>query len=105
MPQFDVHSNTGAQKAVIPFVVVVQSRRFDAASRRVVIPLMLQSALSSHDTRFHPVFEVEGKTVVLNPLHIASIPVQRLGERVGSLKSEANRIIAALDLLITRAWD
>lgn len=27
MGQFDVHRNTGAQKAVIPYVVVVQSRR------------------------------------------------------------------------------
>lgn len=105
MAQFDVHRNTGAQMAAIPFVVVVQSRRFDSANRRVVIPLMLESALPSHDPRFHPVFEVEGKRVVLNPLHIASMPVQRLGDRVASLKNESDRVIAAIDLLITRAWD
>jgi len=105
MSQFDVHRNTGPQKAIIPYVVVVQSRRFDLARRRVVIPMVLQTAIQTPDPTLNPVFEVEGSQVVLNPLHMVSVAVERMGERVASLKEEGDRVIAAIDLLITRAWD
>jgi len=45
MPQFDVHRNAGKHKDTIPFVVVVQSSRFDAYRRRVVVPLVRASAI------------------------------------------------------------
>lgn len=105
MAQFDVHRNIGPQQAAIPYVVVVQSRRFDLARRRVVIPLVLESTVPALEPTLNPKFDVEGKTVVLNPLHIVSIAVDRLGEHVGSLKTDADRVIGAIDLLITRAWD
>lgn len=105
MAQFDVHRNLGAQRAVIPYVVVVQSRRFEAARRRVAIPLVLASTVPSADPRLNPAFDVEGTRVVLNPLHMVSIAVERTGERVASLKEEGDRVIAAIDLLISRAWD
>ncbi|HVK85752.1 MAG TPA: CcdB family protein [Kofleriaceae bacterium] len=105
MAQFDVHRNIGAQRAVIPFVVIVQSRRFDLAGRRVVIPMVLESAAPAAEPRLNPVFEIENTRVVLNPLHMVSIATQRLGERVASLKADGDRVIAAIDLLISRAWD
>ena len=105
MAQFDVHRNTGPQKNVIPYIVTVQSRRFDLARRRVVIPMVLQSAIQSPDPIFNPSFEIEGSTVVLNPLHMVSIALERMGERVTSLTGEGGRVIAAIDLLISRAWD
>lgn len=105
MGQFDVHRNTGAQRTVIPYVVIVQSRRFDAAHRRIVIPLVLQSAIQLSDPILNPAFEIEGCEVVLNPLHMVSMSRARLGEHVLSLKHEGDRVIAAIDLLITRAWD
>lgn len=105
MAQFDVHRNTGPRKAVIPFVVVVQSRRFDSSRRRVVVPLVLLAAIPSQDPRLNPTFEIEGKEVVLNPLDIVSIAVDRLGDCVGSLKDDGDRVIAAVDLLITRVWE
>lgn len=105
MAQFDVHRNTGAQRAVIPYVVVVQSRRFDGARRRVVIPLVLASTVPSPEPRLNPAFDIEGTKVVLNPLHMVSMAVDRLGDLVVSLKDDGDRVIAAIDLLITRAWD
>lgn len=104
MAQFDVHRNTGSQRAVIPYVVVVQSQRFDRARRRVVIPLVLESAIAHPEPRLNPVFTVQGRRVVLNPLHTVSVALERLGERVGSIKEDGDRVIAAIDLLITRAW-
>ena len=104
MAQFDVHRNQGPQKAIIPYVVVVQSSRFDAARRRVIVPLMLQSAYQNPDPSFNPAFEIGDSKVVLNPLHMASIAADRLGKRVASLKTSGDRVIAAIDLLISRAW-
>jgi toxin CcdB len=51
------------------------------------------------------VVEIEGTKVVLNPLQIVSVAVDRLGDLVVSLKDDGDRVIAAIDLLITRAWD
>jgi toxin CcdB len=105
MPQFDVYRNAGQHKASIPFVVVVQSSQFDAYRRRVVVPLVRASAIGKISfASFNPTFKVRGTAVVLHPLEIVSVPVEQLGEIVGSLSEESQRIVAALDELLTRAW-
>lgn len=105
MGQFDVHRNQGPRKGVIPYILVVQSARFDAAGTRVVIPMVRQSAVRGPDPILNPVFEIEGNKVVINPLQMVSVAADRLGERVASLKASGDRVIAAIDQLISRAWD
>lgn len=104
MPQFDVHRNSGKHKGTIPFLVTVQSSQFDAYRRRVVVPLVRASAIGkiSHSA-FNPTFKIRGISVVLHPLEIVSVPVDHLGEIVGSLSDESQSIVAALDELLTRA--
>jgi toxin CcdB len=105
MPQFDVHRNSGKHKDAIPFVVVVQSAQFDTYRRRVVVPLVRASAIGKVSfAGFNPTFRIRGVTVVLHPLDIVSVPVDQLGEVVGSLGKEGQAIVAALDELLTRAW-
>jgi toxin CcdB len=104
MAQFDLHRNLGARRADTPFVVIVQSRMFDDAARRVVVPLLKKTAAPPRPTSLNPIFEVEGEPVVLHPLQIVSVPFGQLGPKVGSLAAEGDRIIAALNLVITRAW-
>jgi toxin CcdB len=105
MAQFDVHRNPGRQLNSIPFVVVVQSGIFDDYPRRVVVPLVRKSYLPALEApRFNPVFTVKAQRVVLHPLEIVSIPVDRLGPVVASLAAEADRIVEALDRLLTRAY-
>jgi toxin CcdB len=105
MAQFDVHRNTGNHKDSIPFVVVVQSAQFDNYRRRVVVPLVRASVLGkiSHAS-FNPTFKIRGTSVVLHPLEMVSIPVDKLGALVGSLSEQSQQIVAALDELFTRAW-
>ena len=105
MAQFDVHRNLGIHKDSIPFVVIVQSAQFDNYRRRVVVPLVRASALGKigHGS-FNPTFKIRGTSVVLHPLEIVSIPVDRLGVLVGSLADQSQQIVAALDELLTRAW-
>jgi toxin CcdB len=103
MAQFDVYRNIGKQRDSIPFVVVVQSSLYDEYGRRVVMPLVRTALLGKvASRRFNPEFRVRNISVTLHPLEIVSIPVGKLGERVGSLANEADRIIGALDELITR---
>lgn len=104
MAQFDVHRNSGKNRDVIPFVVLVQSALFDSYKRRVVVPLVRRSTLGRiSNARFNPTFKLENIAVVLHPLEIVSVPIERLGALAGSLASEGNRIMDALDELLTRA--
>jgi toxin CcdB len=104
MAQFDVHRNTGKHKGTIPFVVVVQPAQFDTYRRRVVVPLVRATAIGKIDyAGFNPTFKIRGASVVLHPLEIVSIPVDQLGEMVGSLRKGSQLIVAALDELLARA--
>ena len=105
MAQFDVHRNSGRHADNIPYVVVVQSALFDDYSRRVVVPLVKASAVgASLNPRFNPTFKIGRVAVVLHPLELVSVAVDKLGKPVASLASEGNRIVGALDELLSRAW-
>lgn len=108
MSQFDVYRNTGKNRASIPFVVIVQSSYFEKSRRRVVVPLVALDALSKTTTLppspINPVFTIEGRKLVFNPLEIVSVPGEALGEKVASLSDEGDAIIAALDVLLSRVW-
>jgi|SRR4051812_32473036 toxin CcdB len=103
MSQFDVHRNPGANRAGIPYVVVVQSSVFDGFRRRVVVPLVRKSLVGTiHQPRLNPSFTVKGTSVVLNPLEIVSVPLEKLGKPVASLASHGAKISDALDELLSR---
>ena len=105
MAQFDVHGNSGRHKDTIPFVVVVQSAQFGSYRRRVVVPLVRATAIGKVSyPGFNPTFRIRGTSVVLHPLEIVSIPTDQLGEVIGSLNDHSQRIVAALDELLTHAW-
>ena len=105
MAQFDVHRNTGRLRETVPFVVVVQSSQFDGYRRRVVVPLVKAKTIGAPVLRtLNPTFTIRNVRVVLHPLDVVSMPVEQLGECVGSLAESADAIIAALDEVLTRAW-
>jgi toxin CcdB len=103
MAQFDVHRNPGRHRDTIPFVVIVQSALYDDYRRRVVVPLVDKSSLGKvTNPRFNPTFRINGQSVVLHPLEIVSVARENLGERVDSLEAQGDKIISALDELLTR---
>jgi toxin CcdB len=105
MAQFDVHRNPGRHTDTIPYVVVVQSAQFDGYRRRVVVPLVRAGSIGPAPfPAFNPAFRIRGTKVVLHPLEMVSVPVDRLGSPVGSLADERQAIITALDELFSRAW-
>lgn len=104
MAQFDVHRNNGRNRDSIPYVVVVQSTLFDDYKRRVVVPLVRASEVGKvANPRFNPTFKVGNSSVVLHPLETVSVAIENLGKPVDSLAREADRIIGAMDELLTRA--
>ncbi len=105
MAQFDVHRNAGKHRDAIPYVVLVQSSLYDSCRRRVVVPWVRKSTLGKiSNPRFNPTFKIENVPVVLHPLEIVYVPNEQLGDVVASLVQEANRIMDALDELLTQAW-
>ncbi len=103
MAQFDVH--TGQSRAEIPYVVVLQSRRFDAARTRLVAALRAAPRGKVPDAALTPRFRVEGKYVPLDPLQIVAIQRSSLGRLVTSLADDnSGAIINAIDAVITRAY-
>ena len=105
MAQFDVHRNSGRHRDSVPYVVVVQSAVFDDYRRRVVVPLVKASIVGKiPNARFSPTFEIENINVVLHPLEIVSVPADTLGKPIGSLAADSDRIMTALDALLSRAW-
>jgi toxin CcdB len=83
----------------------VQSALFDDYGRRVVVPLVKASAVGKiANPRFNPTFKIGNTSVVLHPLEIVSVALDKLGKPVASLAGEGNRVILALDDLLSRAW-
>ena len=51
--------------------------------------------------RLHPVLLVEGQELVLAAHLLTAMPIKQLGYRINSLAHEQDRIMAALDMLLT----
>lgn len=105
MAQFDVHANTGRNRADIPYVVVIQSRRFDESRTRLVAALRAAPCGAVVDRTLTPGFRIGGKHVLLDPLQIVAVNRSSLGRLVASLADDASSsaIINAVDAVITRA--
>lgn len=104
MAQFDVHRNLGREREAAPYLLVVQSARFDRSAGRVVIPLFRAELMRQSDPHFNVRFTVEATSVVMDPLQILTVPAARMSQVVTNLTAEGDRIIRALDLLISRAY-
>ena len=105
MAQFDVHRNQGLQRDTMPFVVLVQSGKYDSYRGRVVVPLVRRSALAANTptvgSRLNPVLSVQGLELVLHPLDMGSVAVDQLGDYVALLASQGELIVQALNELLS----
>ena len=103
MPQFAVHRNKNPHsKATFPFLVDVQSDLLDELNTRVVIPLTKAAGLArkplSHLT---PTLSFDGDAYLLMTPQLAGIARADLGPQAGSLLEQREKIMAALDFLLT----
>ena len=103
MPQFDVYKNPGRNEDV-PFVVQVQSTRLDQSVGRVVVPLVRIGHSAVKDHALTPHLMVMKQAVFADVLNMATLFKARLSHPLVALgESDQNRIIQAIDEMISRA--
>ena len=103
MAQFDVHRNNGRSRIQYPFLVIVQSGLLRRWDRRVVIPMAVGVTIDP-DPQLTPAFEVDGMQAYLLAREVGNVPIAALGELVGNLDREADRIVNALDMVFSRGF-
>lgn len=102
MAQFDVYLNpNAATRKAIPYLLDVQADLLDTLATRVVAPLVLEEEMGLAARHLNPQFKIKGVAVVMSTAELAGVPTRSLGDKVTTLKSKRDEIIAALDLLFT----
>jgi toxin CcdB len=101
--QFGVYRNKNPRtKSAFPLLVDVQSDLLEPLNTRVVIPLTAVAALMrkpvSHLT---PEVTFDGERYVLMTPQLAGISRADLGPQAGSVAEDRQKILAALDFLLT----
>ena len=95
MARFAVYANPDGPGYLVDLQADINSH----FTTRVVAPLFLLDEIPVFAKGLNPVFEVEGRSVVMVPQGMAAIPVQMLKQPVMSLDDRRAEIVAALDLL------
>ena len=98
MAQFDVHQ----LRPDFDLVVKCQSDLLDDLPRRFVVPLVpeQESGVQSHG-RLTPPFEVRGERLIFAPPLAGTATVREIGPPIASLAAERDRIVAAVDPLMS----
>ncbi len=81
------------------YLLDVQSDMLDHFKTRVVIPLLPIAAVPPPARKLHPVFEINGRKLVMATHLIATMPISELGESRLNLAKQHDAVIAALDML------
>jgi toxin CcdB len=82
-------------------VVEVQASILDHLRTRVVVPFLHIEDWPKPISRLNPIFEIEGKRLVLMPQQMGAVLVSDLAACIGSLSDQHDIIINALDMLLT----
>ena len=95
MARFDLHRRTDGQ-----YLLDCQADLLNYLSTRLVVPLSPESRVKRAAERLNPIFEVEGRTLVMMTQLATAVPVRELGARIGSLADRDTDIGNALDMLL-----
>ena len=103
MAQFDVHANpVKAQRDEIPWCVDIQTDMLAGLATRLVIPLALRRhAPPGSPHRLCPVVPWEGDSFVALPHLTTPFRVKDLGPALGSVRTHAGDLVAAIDALMS----
>lgn len=97
MARFDVY----AMKRGGALVVDCQADLLGGLKTRVVVPLIAESAAHKPARTLNPVFVIGAERFVLMTQFLAAVELRELGAKVGSLESEGEVVLGALDFLLT----
>lgn len=95
MAQFDVYKRAGTGGLLLD----CQSDLLAGLPTRFLVPLLPDSS-EPISPRLNPKFVVDGDQYMLAPQLALSAPLDRIGQKVGSLADEHSGIVRALDILL-----
>jgi toxin CcdB len=103
LAQFDVYKNKNpGTRSTFPFLVDVQSDLLEPLATCVVVPLAKGGPLASKPVSHltPPVMFDRERYVLITP-QLAGIARTELGARAGTLAGEREKILGAIDFLVT----
>jgi toxin CcdB len=101
MARYDVYAHPDpARRKTTPYLLDVQNNYIEAVATRMMLPMRDRNTIGKTLRDLNPVFEIEGKTVVLDTTSMAAFPAALLKKPVARLASQAGVITSALDTLL-----
>ena len=99
MARYDIYCNPGRSKAVIPYLVDIQSNVISGLATRIVVPARPMSRFKSlkMPADLFPIIRVKGKDYFLDMPQLGAIPANELKNTVGSAQPHHLEIQTALD--------
>lgn len=101
MARYDVYAHPDpAQRKTTPYLLDVQNNYIEAVATRVVVPMRDRELVNKPLRDLNPIFEIEGKSVLLDTTALGAFPANQLKKPVARLTSQASVITSALDTLL-----
>ena len=98
MAQFDVYKNPDISTVdEFPYLLDIQHDTHHRLRSRLVVPLSMMLKPMTHLT---PVFEIEGRDVMMSTMEMTSASPDIFGEFVVNIKEHRTTIVDALDFLV-----
>ena len=85
----------------VPYFLDIQSDFLSPARTRVVIPLRIVTGTKEQLPQLNPIFRICQKELAMITQEITHLPLKDLGAFTVSLAGERDRILGAIDVLIT----
>lgn len=103
MAQFNAYENRNpASRKRYPYLLDIQSDLLEELCTTVVVPLCpATQAESVRMTYLNPIIEIDGERYIALTQELAGIERKRLGKAVHDLGMYRDRIMAAIDFLMT----
>jgi toxin CcdB len=100
MARYDVYAHPDpALRKTTPYLLDVQNNYIDAVATRVMVPMRDRRMVEKPLRDLNPIFEIDGKSVLLDTTAIGAFPANLLKKPVARLASQASVITSALDTL------
>jgi len=102
MAQFDVYTNPNLESQQrIPYLLDIQADLLDNLSTRVLVPLYHQGNIIRLLQHLNPTVHVNDSPFIASVAELSAVSVHVLSNPVDNISHEHERIIAAIDLLMT----
>lgn len=100
MARFDVYPHPDpVLRKKTPWLLDVQNNYIDRLATRVVLPMRAADQFDQRMSDLNPLFDIDGKNVILDTAALAAFPAAELKKPVLNLRAQSEVIVNALDTL------